>query len=93
MTRKLINLLVACACLSFIACGGGKQTPQSIAKKWCNLNARLHQAPAGGPEYGRAKAALNEYENEIDRKYGKDATFMDKVDEEIEKCEDASEGR
>ena len=93
MKRKLIIPVTAAICFAFAACGGGKQTPESIAKKWCELNAKLHQADDGGPGYQKAKTALNDYENKIDDKYGKDAAFMDKVDEEIEKCEDASEGR
>jgi hypothetical protein len=93
MTRKLTIPVIAVICFAFTACSGSKQTPESIAKEWCELNAKLHRAEDGGPAYAKAKEAIGKYENNIEAKYGKDAAFMDKVEEEIEKCEDASEGR
>ena len=91
--KKFFTAGIILACLTFIACGGGggKESAKSIAQKWCDLNAKVHKAPDGGPEYGEAKAALDKYEKEIEAKY--DETFMKEVGKEVEKCEDASEGR
>ena len=76
-----------------VSCSSKKETPGSIAKKWCDLNAKVHQAPDGGPEYGKAKAARESFEKEMEKKYGSDKNFMDEIEKEVEKCEDASEGR
>jgi hypothetical protein len=94
MSKKLIIPLVAAGCFILLACGsGGKQTPESIAKEWCELNAMVHKADDGGSDYAKAKEALDKYEKDIETKYGKDPAFMDKVEKEVEKCEDESEGR
>ena len=91
MLKTLFLLVVSYFMLA--SCSGKKETPASIAQKWCDLNAKVHQAPDGGAEYGRAKEAREKYEKIMESKYGKDKAFMDKIEEEVEKCEDASEGR
>lgn len=93
MKKKMIAPLLPGILILLAACGGGKQTPESIAKEWCELNAKIHQAPDGGPEYEKAKDARKAFEKKIESKYGKDESFMKKVEQEVEKCEDASEGR
>jgi hypothetical protein len=40
-----------------------------------------------------AKAALKTYESELQKKYEKDEAFMKEIGKEVEKCEDASEGK
>ena len=46
-----------------------------------------------GAEKDAAKAALDKWENEMEAKYKGDEAFMKEVEKEVEKCEDASEGR
>jgi hypothetical protein len=91
--RKFISKLPVIAfCVLLISCGGGKDTPASIAKKWCDLNGKAHKA-AEGPEKEAAQTSLKQFENEMEAKYKEDVAFMKQVESEVEKCEDASEGR
>jgi esterase/lipase len=79
-------------CLLFVSCTGSKDTPSSIAKKWCELNGKAYKATEG-PEKEAAQTALKQYENEMEAKHKDDEAFMKQVESEVEKCEDASEGR
>ena len=92
MKKIIIKLPVIIFCLSFVACGGGKETASSIAKKWCNLNGKVHKA-ADGSEKEAAKTSLSQFENEMEARYKEDGVFMKEVEKEVEKCEGASEGR
>lgn len=96
MTKKILILpALAFLVLSIASCGGDSKAatdPKSIASKWCELNGKKHNAPEGA-EKEAAQAALKTYEKEIESKYENDKDFMKKVEEEVEKCEDASEGR
>lgn len=90
---KSVKLTLAFSVLFLLAaCGGKKATPASIAQKWCDLNGKVYKA-ADGPEKDAAKAAREKFEKEMEEKYKDDKTFMDEVGKEVEKCEDASEGR
>jgi nucleotidyltransferase/DNA polymerase involved in DNA repair len=93
MIKRYPLLWLLSMCFLFLSCGSKKESPASIAKKWCELNARVTKAPDGGPEYGKAKAAREKFEEEMEKKYGSDKAFMDEIEKEVEKCEDASEGR
>ena len=94
MKKTFSSLLIVTSVLLLTACGGGgKPSAKSIAQKWCDLNAAVHKAPDGGPEYGKAKEAREKYENDMESKYGKDKEFMDQIEKEVENCEAASEGR
>ena len=73
------------------SCGGGKQSAASIAKEWCDLNGKAHKAE--GAEKEAAETALKKFETDMETKYKDDKAFMDEVGKEVEKCEDASEGR
>jgi len=86
----VINLFLACFIL--FACES-KRSAKSIAQKWCDLNAKVYKAPDGGPEYAAAKEALDKYEKDMEAKYEKDEAFMKEIEKEVNKCEDASEGR
>ena len=91
--RKFIwKLPVIILCLLFVSCSGSKDTPVSIAKKWCELNGKAHKA-AEGAEKETAQTVLKQFENEMEAKYKEDKAFMKQVESEVEKCEDASEGR
>lgn len=85
-------ILFGSFCLVVAACGG-KASAKSVAQKWCDLNAKVHNATDGGPDYEKAKEARDKYEKDMEAKYGKDKAFMDEVGKEVEACEDASEGR
>jgi len=73
------------------ACGGGKQTPEEVAHEWCELNAKVEKA-TDEVEMKKAKDAREAYEREMEEKYKNDEAFMEKVEEEAEKCEEESEG-
>ncbi|MBK8953589.1 MAG: hypothetical protein IPM85_16385 [Chitinophagaceae bacterium] len=88
---KLHVLAISLAALLFTACSG-KETAKSIAQKWCDLNAKAYKADDGAAK-DAAKYALKQYEDKIEAKYKDNETFMKEVEAEVEKCEDASEGR
>jgi hypothetical protein len=92
--KKTILLPAICLIVLLTACNSSaeKETAQSIAQKWCDLNGKAYRAEEG-PEKEKAVAARKEFEKEMDQKYKNDKTFMDEVEKEVEKCEDASEGR
>ena len=93
MKKRNLFLAVIILSLAMIACGGKKQTAASIAQEWCDLNAKVAKAPDGGPEYEKAKEARKKFEDEMEAKYEKDEAFMAEIGKEVEKCEDASEGK
>lgn len=90
MKRTFYAFITLAFIAVFTACGG-KQSASSIAQKWCDLNGKAFKAE--GEAKAAAEAARDMYEKEMKEKYGKDKDFMDEIDKEIEKCEDASEGR
>jgi cell division protein FtsB len=91
MRQILLTLSLFAFCLSFTACGG-KESAASVAKKWCELNGKAYKA-AEGAEKEAAEAAREKFEKEMEEKYKDDKPFMEEVGKEVEKCEDASEGR
>ena len=91
MKLKLSAFLIGFAAFLLTACSG-KETAKSVAQKWCDLNGKVFKA-SDGAEKDAAKAALNKFENEMEAKYKGDEAFMKEVENEAEKCEDASEGR
>ena len=90
--KFLIPVIILC-CVVLIACGGSskKETPASIAQKWCDLNAKVHKAGDAARE--AAEEAVEKFERQMETKYGSDEAFMNEIEREVEKCEDASEGR
>ena len=76
----------------FLASCGGKESASAVAKKWCDLNAKEYKA-AEGPEKEAAKQARKKFEDEMEAKYKNDQAFFAEIGKEVEKCEDASEGR
>lgn len=91
MIRKSIGLAVLAITLLLTACGGKKETAASIAQKWCDLNGKAYKAEGAAKE--AAEAAKDKFENEMEAKYKGDEAFMKEIEKEVEKCEDASEGR
>lgn len=78
--------------LLFSACGGGENSPEGIAKKWCDLNAKVHNA-SSDEERETARAAREQFEEQVEGQHKDDEHFMHEVKEAVEACEDASEGR
>ena len=91
MKKKLSTSVAILLCVALLSCGGKKETAASIAQHWCELNAKEHKADGDAKE--AAKAARKKFEEEMQAKYQKDEAFMKEVGKEVEKCEEASEGR
>ena len=91
MKRTFFGFIALSAIL--IACsGGGKETAESIAKKWCDLNSKV--AKAETPEAKEAaEQKRDEYEKSMEAKYKDDEEMKKNVEAEVEKCEAASEGK
>jgi hypothetical protein len=92
MKRKLLMAAAVLFSVAVISCGSKKETASSIAQKWCDLNAKVYKA-ADGPAKETAEMARKKFENEIEAKYKGDEAFKKEVEKEVEKCEDASEGK
>jgi hypothetical protein len=92
MRKNPVTVLVIILFFSLVACGGDKESAASVATKWCELNGKAHKA-AEGAEKETAKAAVDKFEKEMQEKYKDNKAFLDEVGKEVEKCEDASEGR
>jgi hypothetical protein len=90
MKRKLLASFVIALVMAVTSCGG-KETAASIAKKWCDLNGKVHKAEGAAKE--AAKTAIDKFESEMEAKYKDNDAFMKEVEKEAEKCEAASEGR
>lgn len=91
MRKQFFAISVAISLFFLTACGS-KETPASVAQKWCDLNAKVYKA-AEGPEKEAAEDAREKFENTMEEKYEDDKVFMEEVGKEVEKCEDASEGK
>lgn len=89
--RKVIPIVIVVLSSALISCSSKKETPASIAAHWCELNAKYTKAEGAAKE--DAKQAREDYEKKMEKKYEKDQAFIDELEKEIEKCEDASEGR
>ena len=91
MKKNILSLTAIVACIALASCGG-KKSAASVAKQWCDMNAKVTKA-AEGPDKEAAREALHKWEKETEAKYANDKAFMEEVGKEVEKCEDASEGR
>jgi ABC-type glycerol-3-phosphate transport system substrate-binding protein len=89
---KKVMVFMLAASLLFTACSSKKETAASLGKKWCELNAKVHNAKEG-PAKEAAELALDKFEEEIEKKYEANREFLKEVENEAEKCEAASEGR
>ena len=93
MNRPFSRILLAVATLFIFSCGNkGKESASSIAQKWCDLNGRVEKAQTDEAK-DAAKQMRKKFENEIDQKYKGDEKLMKEINDEIEKCENASEGK
>ncbi len=92
MKKSLYGFAMIAVMLGMIACSSKKESAASIAQEWCDLNGKAYKA-AEGPEKEAAVAARKKFEDNMSEKYKDDKAFMDEIGKEVEKCEDASEGR
>ena len=91
MKKKLSISVAILLCVAVLSCGSKKETAASIAQKWCDLNAKVHKADGDAKE--AAEMTRKKFEKEMKAKYESDEAFMKEIGKEVEKCEDASEGR
>lgn len=91
MKNKFFNIISFLIIGFLVSCSSKKETPVSVAQKWCELNAKAYKADESAKE--TAEMARDKFEKEIETKYNNDKAFMDELEKEIEKCENASEGR
>ena len=93
---KIIPVLLFFCLSAFLSCSSNsnskKETPESIALQWCDLNGKVHNA-AEGPAKEAAEAARKKFETEMQEKFKDNQAMLDNVGKAIEACEDASEGR
>jgi len=82
--------LASLALALLLSCSNSKDTPESIAQKWCDLNSKVFNAPNDEARQ-KAEKDLKDYEKKIDQKYEGDEEMRKKVMAEVEKCEGASE--
>lgn len=91
MKLRFSSLIIGIIALILTACSG-KETAKSAAQKWCDLNGKVFKA-TDDAEKNAAKAAIDQFEEKLEAKYKGDEAFMKEFETEVEKCEDASEGR
>lgn len=91
MRKKIFLSAITAICIFFASCSS-KETASSVAQKWCDLNGKVFKAEEG-PAKEAATTAREDFEKKMQEKYKDDKEFMDAVGKEVEKCEDASEGK
>ncbi len=74
------------------SCGDKKETPASIAAKWCELNAQVTKA-AEEVEKTKALTVRKEFESRMETKYKEDTAMMQAIFQAVETCETTSEGK
>jgi hypothetical protein len=84
MNKIAIPVLLVVGLLG--SCGDSKETPESVAERWCELDKAVNQATSEAEEES-ARKAREAYEDEMEEKYGEDEAFMDKVEAAAEACE------
>lgn len=85
-------LLSAVVVIILIGCRDKKETVESIAAKWCALNADVTKAAEGEPQQ-KARQARSDFEKAMETKYKQDTAMMHAIFKAIGACEGASEGR
>ncbi|OSZ80501.1 hypothetical protein CAP36_04415 [Chitinophagaceae bacterium IBVUCB2] len=92
MKKSFYGFAIIVLFVGLAACSSKKESAASIAQEWCDLNGKAYKA-AEGPEKEAAEAARKKFEDNMESKYKDDKAFMEEIGKEVEKCEDASEGR
>lgn len=83
---NLLKTMLPLIMLFVFASCGGKQSAETIAKKWCSLTAQLKSA-ASDAEKDKAREARKAYEREIEGKYKSDEAFMSKLKDLTRGCD------
>ena len=64
MKKNILSLTAIVACIALASCGG-KKSAASVAKQWCDMNAKVTKA-AEGPDKEAAREALHKWEKETE---------------------------
>lgn len=70
--------------LALSSCGG-KETPESVSKKWCEMTAKLEGKE--GADREKLVDERKEFEKTVEKAHEKDEAFMDKVKELTRACD------
>ncbi|MFM2376554.1 MAG: hypothetical protein RLZZ165_1651, partial [Bacteroidota bacterium] len=81
MTRCIYAWMFLVA-VAFVGCG--VETPESVAQKWCGLQAEIDQAE--GEARDKLRDKQREYETSIENRYEENDTFIDRVKELTKEC-------
>ncbi len=72
------------------SCNTNKETPESIADRWCELNKRA-LATDNSSEQQKALKEREAFELSMEKKYEKDTAMMQAIFRAVEACENSSE--
>ncbi|MGJ7031114.1 hypothetical protein [Niabella hirudinis] len=87
MKKKSLCLPVT-ALLLMASCGPNMHDAEAVIDKYCALNAKEHNAPAG-PEKDAAAAEKKAYVKEVDDQYFKDSKTYTLMMDGMKKCDEA----
>lgn len=86
--KKQTFFLAAAAVMFTVSCSNNTPDAQAVIDKYCELNTKAHNAPAGA-EKEAATAAKKAYEKEVDDKYFKDNKTYQLILDGMKKCDAA----
>lgn len=80
------KMMFASALLAMLVLTGcGSDSPESIAKKWCDMNGKIDKAE--GEERDKLIKEQREFEKSVEEKHKGEEDFMDKVKELTGACD------
>ncbi|MFN8393855.1 MAG: hypothetical protein U0176_04195 [Bacteroidia bacterium] len=80
------KMMFAFALLAMLAMTGcGSDSPESIAKKWCDMNAKIEKAE--GEERDKLIKEQREFEKSVEEKHKGEEDFMDKIRDLTRACD------
>ncbi len=82
---KKFALLVATG-LFWASCGASADSPEAVAKKWCEMQTKI-KAQEKGDEKIKLKQEQRDFEKSVEEKHKEDKEFMKKVEELVKACE------
>lgn len=88
--RKQPTFLAIAILLLSASCGSHSADIQVIIDKYCELNMKEHNAPAG-PEKEAAAAEKKNFEKEVDDKYFKDNKTYQLILNGMKKCDESTQ--
>lgn len=81
--KKFIYAIALLMVVTFAGCGG--DSPESVAKKWCAMQADIEKAE--GDAKDKLQDAQRDYEKSVEAKHKDDKEYMKKVEELVEACD------